>query len=236
MGRETDGGIRLGTQPLAQYLKEKRSELMVGELEAVALRLFEERGFNTVTVQDIAAEAQISVRTFYRYFPAKEDVLQLRIDRRAEALRAALSASSTDDPPLHTVRVALVELVSADDLVHLRRWITVVAATPSVLRGVVGGIFLKIHQVLAEFFGARLGLPSEDLIPTMLAAATGSVMQAAQTKWFLGGGDLVTMTSESLAVLEGGIGTDPRRWIGDGVHSDGPDPTADRRSPNQAVK
>jgi len=60
----------LATQPLAQALNEKRSELMFGELEAVALRLFEERGFNSVTVQDIAADAKISVRTFYRYFPA----------------------------------------------------------------------------------------------------------------------------------------------------------------------
>ena len=79
LGRETDGRIRLATQPLAQALNEKRSELMFGELEAVALRLFEEHGFNAVTVQAIASEAKISVRTFYRYFPAKEDVLQVRI-------------------------------------------------------------------------------------------------------------------------------------------------------------
>ena len=71
---------------------------MFSELEAVALRLFEERGFNEVTIEEIAAEAHISTRTFYRYFPAKEDVLQLRIDRRAEALRAALAARPGDEP------------------------------------------------------------------------------------------------------------------------------------------
>src|ERR1022692_754140 len=107
--------MHLPTQSLAQNLREKRSEMMLSELEAVALRLFDERGFNDVTVQDIADEAQISVRTFYRYCPTKEDVLQLRIARRTEALRAALSVVPLDVPPLHSLRVALVEAVSAED-------------------------------------------------------------------------------------------------------------------------
>ena len=189
--------------------------MMLSELEAVALRLFDERGFTDVTVQEIADEAQISVRTFYRYCPTKEDVLQLRIDRRSEALRAALSATRVDEPPLHSLRVALVEAVSAEDLALLRRWITVISATPSVLRGVMGGIYLKTRMVLAEFFGARLGLPSEALIPTMLAAAVGGVLEATQTQWFFSGGELVAMISDSLEVLERGIGTDPQWWMGE---------------------
>jgi AcrR family transcriptional regulator len=208
-------GMYLPTEPLAERLREKRTEMMLSELEAVALRLFDERGFSDVTVQEIADEAQISVRTFYRYCPTKEDVLQLRIDRRSEALRAALSATPVDEPPLHSLRVALVEAVSAEDLALLRRWITVISATPSVLRGVMGGIYLKTRMVLAEFFGARLGLPNEALIPTMLAAAVGGVLEAAQTQWFFSGGELVTMISDSLEVLERGIGTDPQWWMGE---------------------
>ena len=80
------------TQSLTGQLRMKRSEMMQSELEAVALRLFQQRGFAVVTVDEIASEARISPRTFYRYSPTKEDVLQLRIDRRTEALRGALSA------------------------------------------------------------------------------------------------------------------------------------------------
>jgi AcrR family transcriptional regulator len=185
--------------------------MMLSQLEAVALRLFEERGFE-ITVEEIASEAQISARTFYRYFPAKDDVLQLQIDRRSADMEAALAARPADEPPLHSLRVALTDVVSAEDQELLRRWIAVIIATPAVLKGVVGGIHLKGHRVLAEFLGARLGVPSDALVPTMLAAAVGGIIQAAQTQWYFRGGDLATAISDGLAVLENGIGTDPRSW------------------------
>jgi AcrR family transcriptional regulator len=203
------------TRSLARQLRAKRSEMMVAELEAVALRLFEERGFD-ITVDEVAAVAQISVRTFYRYFPSKDDVLQVRIDRRSDALRAALHTRPADEPPLHSLRVALEEVVSAEDPELLRRWTAVVAATPQVLRGVLGGIQLKGQRVIAEFLAARLGGPSDGLMPTMLAAAVGGMIQAAQTRWFFEGGDLAAAISEGLAVLEQGIGTDPRTWPAEG--------------------
>lgn len=186
--------------------------MMTSELEDVALRLFEERGFDEVTVDEIASEAHISARTFYRYFPAKEDVLQVKIDQRTEALRAALAARPPDEPPLHSIRLALEEAVALEDTTQLRRWTAVVAATPSVLRAVLGGIQMKSQRVLSEFLGARLDMPSDALVPTMLAAATDGMIRAAQTQWFLKGGDLATKVSDALEVLERGIGADPKTW------------------------
>ena len=179
--------------------------MMISELEAVALRLFEERGFDRVTVDEIASAALISARTFYRYFPAKEDVLQVMIDRSSEALRVALAARPVDEAPLHSLRLALEETVSLEDAALTRRWTAVVAATPGVLRAVLGGIQLKNQRVIAEFLGSRLGLSGDALVPTMLAAAVGGVIQATRTRWFVEGGDLVTRMSESLEVLERAI-------------------------------
>jgi len=198
---------------LAEQLRQKRSETVISELESTALRLFEERGFGEVTVQEIADEARISVRTFYRYFPTKEDVLQRRLDQRSDALRAALAHRPVEETPLHALRAALAEVVSAEDAVLLRRWISVVATTPSLLRAVIGGIHLKTLRVIAEFFGARLGTSSDDLIPTVLAAATGGVLQAAHTQWFLHGGDLSTKISECLEVLERGVPSVVDDWL-----------------------
>ncbi len=156
----------------------------------------------------IAAEAQISVRTFYRYFPSKEDVLQHRIDQRTESLRVALAVRPIDEAPLQALRLAVREAMSADDMTLLRRWTAVIAATPNLLQGVLGGIHLKSHAVIAEFFGARMGLPSDAFVPTIVAAAVGGVMQAVQTQWYFRGGDLASAICDGLEVLERGIGTD----------------------------
>ena len=78
----------LAEQSLTELLRAKRSEMMISELQAIALRLFEQRGFDEVTIEEVASRARISVRTFYRYFSAKEDLLQVHIDRRSEALQA----------------------------------------------------------------------------------------------------------------------------------------------------
>jgi len=212
-------------------MRARRSEMMTTELEAVALGLFETRGFDAVTVEDIAAAAQISVRTFYRYFPAKDDVLQVQIDRRSNALRAALAARPDDEPPLHSLRLALQEVAANEDTAHSRRWISIIASTPSVLRGVLGGIQIKSQLVMAEFFADRLGLRSDDLAPTMLAAAAGGVIQATQTRWYIRGGDIVEALSEAFDVLEQGIGTDSAIWT-----SGKPKPNPARAAAKPATK
>src|ERR1700722_248755 len=202
----------LQTQSLSLDLRTRRSEMMLSELEAIALRLFDERGFTNVTVEEIALEARISVRTFYRYFASKEDVLQLRIIRRSKVLREALAARPINEPPLRSLRVALEEEFSVVDPIALRRWIAVIADNPNVMKGVVGAIQLNIQPVIAEFFGTRLGLSSDALAPTMLPAAALGVVQAAHTQWFVHEGDFATRMSDSLAFLERAISTDPSSW------------------------
>ena len=101
--------------------------------------------------------------------------------------------------------------MSAEDPELTRRWTDVIATTPSVVKAVLGGIQMKTARVIAEFFGTRLELPSDALEPTMLAAAAVGVIQAAQTQWYVNGGDLATRISEGIEVLErSGIGSPAR--------------------------
>jgi AcrR family transcriptional regulator len=194
---------------LVVQLRAQRSLQMTAELEAVALALFAERGFDAVTVEEIASTARISVRTFYRYFTAKEAVFQVQLDRRTEALREALTVRPDGESPLRSVRVALETVVSAEDPDLLRRWISVIATTPHLVQSVLGGIQLKTQPVMAAFLADRLGTEPDSFEPIVLAAAVGGVIQAAQTRWFLQGGDIVALLDEGLAVLERGIGTVP---------------------------
>jgi AcrR family transcriptional regulator len=220
------------SQSLSRRLRAKRLEMVVKEIEEVALRLFDQRGFANVTVEDIALEAHISVRTFYRYVASKEDVLQLRIVGRSEGLGEELAARPKSETPLRSLRLVFEDEFSAVDPIVLRRWIAVIADNPNLMKGVVGAIQLNIQPVIAEFFGSRLGLPSDALVPTMLAAAALGVIQAAHTQWFINGGDFATTMSESLAVLERAISTDPKTWVVAG-REDGPKGTGMDTRPGQ---
>lgn len=193
------------TQSLADELRTEKSDRMRSILEDVSLRLFAARGFGEVTVEEIASAARVSPRTFYRYFAAKEDVLQLQIEQRSDALRKALRQRPTTEPPLHSIGRCLGEIASTEDPELLRRWMAVVASNPTVLRAVLGGIQLNSNVVMAEFIGERLGTPSDSLIPTMLAAAAGGVILAAHAQWLFFGGSLGQRIAEGIAVLEGTV-------------------------------
>ncbi len=212
------------TGSLAQELSARRSAQMVAAVEAVALRLFDERGFGDVTIEEIAGQAGISPRTFYRYFPSKEDILQVQIERRSDSLRSALAARPADEPLLLSLRLALEEVLAEEDLARIRQWTNVIVATPSVMRSVYGGLQLKSQRVMAEFFSTRLDLPVDGLVPSVLAAAAGGVVQAAQTRWYFHGGDLAVTVSEGLRVLELATGTDAESWADAVSSAEWPEP------------
>ena len=69
------------------------------QIEAVAFRLFAERGFDAVTMADIAAEVGVGRRTLFRYFESKNDIPWGQFDRTLDGFRAIL-AESPDDLPL----------------------------------------------------------------------------------------------------------------------------------------
>ncbi|MEV6156955.1 TetR family transcriptional regulator [Nonomuraea sp. NPDC052129] len=68
-------------------------------LVEAAVRLFEEKGYDNTTVADIAAAADVAPRTFFTYFPSKEDVLFLPVEGRSEALVATLADHPPGEPP-----------------------------------------------------------------------------------------------------------------------------------------
>jgi TetR/AcrR family transcriptional regulator, regulator of mycofactocin system len=192
-------------RPLTEKLREQRLEATISEVERVALRLFDERGFVNVTVEDIASEAGISVRTFYRYLHTKEDVLQVRLRREARVLEEMLSQRPPDESPVRALAVAFGQVVALEDPAHVGRWIRVIAGTPTVLASVMGGVQLISNAAIRDFFAARLGVPRESMAPWIWAAAAGGAIQAAHIHWHLNGGNLAEIISDGLAILEQGI-------------------------------
>ncbi|MGW3134433.1 TetR/AcrR family transcriptional regulator [Streptomyces sp. NPDC001139] len=72
-------------------LRERKKQRMYEVVSETAIQLFLEKGFDAVSVAEVAAAAGISKPTLFRYFPAKEDLVLHRIaDHEAEAARIAL--------------------------------------------------------------------------------------------------------------------------------------------------
>lgn len=118
------------------------------EIAEQTIELFDERGFDATTVEDIAAFTGISPRTFFRYFASKEEVIFGDLLPLGESVRDALAARPMNEPSWHALRASLqvfVELADADTTRSLRT--TRVASSTPGLRA----RNLEKHNAWAEF-------------------------------------------------------------------------------------
>ena len=91
-------------------LRARKKQRTKADLERAAMRLFAERGFDAVTVDDIAAAVDVSARTFFRHFGSKDDVLMSFHRERLDRLRKQLASRPGDESPLVAVRQAMVAM------------------------------------------------------------------------------------------------------------------------------
>jgi AcrR family transcriptional regulator len=84
-------------------------------LVAAALDLFESRGYDETTIAEIAATAEIGTRTFFSYFPSKEDLLFPEADVRVRAAVDAIAARGPGDGPAEVLLRVLQQVSTASD-------------------------------------------------------------------------------------------------------------------------
>ncbi len=90
-------------------LRERKKERTKHVLGDVAWRLFADRGFEHVTVADIAREAEVAETTVYNYFPTKEDLFYSRLEGFGAQLVAAVTARETGESVLTAFRRFVLE-------------------------------------------------------------------------------------------------------------------------------
>src|SRR5258705_7624987 len=190
-------------------LRERRKGLTAAKLGAAALRLFSERGFDSVTVDDIAAAADVSRRTFFRYFASKEDVLLADHFVQLARLREAMAARPPDEPILTALRNAILSMTGdfedRKEMVILRG--RIMRNTPSLQARSL------VHQrawedAMQEMVAQRLAVdPTVDLRPGVVAATALAAMRVAFTNWLVAGavGGLIAMTAEAPGLPGGGL-------------------------------
>jgi AcrR family transcriptional regulator len=142
-----------------------------------AFRLFLAQGYEAVTVEEIAAAADISKRSFFDYFPSKEDVVQAWQDAFGEALAKAVLGRPAGEPAAKAVEAALaavVESEAADPQVFAAD--ALVQATPT-LKAREPLKYARLEEALAAALIAREGAGADPFRLRLLAMLTAGGMR-----------------------------------------------------------
>lgn len=172
--------------PRSTGLRERKKLTTRRELSQAALRLATERGVENVLVEDIAAAANVSPRTFNNYFSSKlEAICAIAIDR-AEQIGASLRQRPAREPLWDAITAAVLQHYEGTDEAFnadvMRRLAAVLTSPP--LKGEYLKITAATQRALAEAIADRLEADIDhDMLPMILAGAVTAASQVAIRQW-----------------------------------------------------
>lgn len=150
-------------------------------ISSSALALFLEKGFEATTVDEIAAAADVSKRSFFDYFPSKEEVIAAWQDEFGQALADAVAARPAGEPMTRTVEEALIATIIAHITPRSMAIAQLIRGTPA-LRAREQVKYVRLEQRLCEALAARCG--EEDRLKARLLAMTAiGGMRVAGEVW-----------------------------------------------------
>jgi mycofactocin system transcriptional regulator len=177
------------------------------ELELIALHLFTEHGFDETTVDQIAAEAGVSSRTFFRYFESKAAVLWHDFDREVDALRAAFDHVHDDLPMMAAIRQTVVSVnhYRAEDVAELRTRMHLIGSVPA-LQASAAPHYDAWERAVSDFAAGRLQQSPHALYPLVIGRTTLAACRAAFDLWVnRADADLTVYLDEALRALAAGF-------------------------------
>ncbi|MFC4377293.1 TetR family transcriptional regulator [Nocardia halotolerans] len=164
--------------PVESSLRARKKERTRRTIRYEAFRLFREQGYTETTVEQIAAAAEVSPSTFFRYFPSKEQLV-LADDQDALMIEA-LAAQPRGQHPLTAVRNATEQVygaMSAADLAFEQERQALLHHVPD-LRPAVGLEFQRSIELAAQLLADYTGRGVEDFEVRVAAGAMVGAMLA----------------------------------------------------------
>ncbi|MEH0551953.1 TetR family transcriptional regulator [Streptomyces sp. B21-101] len=182
-------------------------------LVAAAFRLFLERGYEQTTVDDIVALAGVGRRSFFRYFPSKEDVVFPDHERCLADMTAFLAASGERHEPVRRVCDAarLVLLMYAENPSFSVQRYRLTKQVPG-LRAYELSVVWRYERALAEYLRGRFtGRTHGTLHADVIAAAVVAAHNNALRSWLRsdGLGDATATVDHALGFVQSAFGASP---------------------------
>ena len=159
---------------MAAGLRERKKQKTREEIFEAARELFDKRGFESVTVAEVARAADVSQVTVFNYFPTKEDLFYAGMQFFEEQLLEAVRSRPPGEPAIKAFRRRVVE--GAENLGARQRAETIVrsgriiASSPSLVAR-EREIVERFTERLAELLAAETRSKPDDVEPLAAAAA-----------------------------------------------------------------
>jgi AcrR family transcriptional regulator len=171
-------------------IRERTRRLAQAELSTVAQDLFVEQGYEDTTVEQIAAAAGMSKRTFFRYFPSKDDLVIGKYDLFADRMAEALDARPTEEPVWESLRrvfdITLDYVQDDQQRARNEAMDEIVRSTPQLYARYLEKM-QRVQELLIGRITTRLtdqGHVATDPKPAAIVGAAFACMQAARQAWF----------------------------------------------------
>jgi AcrR family transcriptional regulator len=162
-------------------LRERKKQQTRQQLAETARRLFVERGFDSVTVADVAKEVDVAVATVFNYFPTKEDLFYSGMESFEAQLLTAVADRPEGDSVLAAFRRVVLEgtprLATDEALENIQVATRVVGASRS-LQAREREIVARYTDELAALIAKELGRPEGDVEAAAAAAALMGAQRA----------------------------------------------------------
>jgi AcrR family transcriptional regulator len=187
-------------------LRERKKDQTRDALGRAAIELFETKGYEATTVAEIARAANVSRRTFFRYFPTKDALLFVDNSDHLERFREILDNREPNDSIVGPIRRAC--LAQADEYMRDRDQVVararIIESSPGLSKQERQQDLLWEQAISEALHASHQSSPTTERRARMLAGAIVGAMRAAIIEWqrLEGNADLVRLTGEALDLFD----------------------------------
>ena len=186
VGAESDKVLPVVTE-MTGSLRARKKAATEAALQESALALFVEKGYDRTTIEEIVDKADVSRRTFFRYFGSKEEVIFKGTETNFEVMRRLLRERPANETELEALKHGLAAFARYLEAVKapILEFIDVVLQSP-VLRGRSAELQGRWTAAIAEELASRAALGAVDLKRRLLASVGMATLTAAIQAWYQG--------------------------------------------------